>query len=70
MGLDVRKPVIGGLRTTKVQTSLHRLVRAFVIHILESIISKLATRKISTFKTGLNLVLSEAQKTGFVALPI
>ena len=40
----------------------------FVIHISESIISKLATRKISTFKTGLNLILSETLKTGFVAL--
>ena len=42
-GLDVRKPVFGCLRSTKAQTS------AFVIHVLESIISKLATGEISDF---------------------
>ena len=43
MGRDVRKPVYGGLRTTKV------LISAFVIRFLESIISKLATGQISIF---------------------
>ena len=37
----------GGLQTTKVQTSLPSLISAFVIRLLESIVSKLATSKIS-----------------------
>ena len=51
------------------------LINAFVIPFLKSIISKLATSKISIFllvsvaeQTGLNLTLSEALMTGFVAL--
>ena len=36
MGLDARKPVFGGLRTT--QEHPHRLISAFVIHL-----SRLAT---------------------------
>ena len=43
MGLDARKPVSRGLRTTKAQTSLRRLISAFVIRFLLSIISRLAT---------------------------
>ena len=39
MDLEARKPVFGGLRTTKAQT---RLISAFV-RLLETIISKLAT---------------------------
>ena len=53
---------------------MHSLISAFVIRLLESIISKLATSKISIFKlvsvaeeTGLSLALSETSKTGFVA---
>ena len=54
------------------------LISAFVVRLLESIISKLATREISLFKlvsvaeeTGLSLNLSESQKTGFhTARPI
>ena len=53
----------------------HRLISAFVIRILESIISKLASRKIPIFKlvsvavqAGLNLTLSETPKIGFVAV--
>ena len=80
MGLEARKPAFGGLRTTKAQTSLCicSLISAFVVRLLESIISKLATREISLFKlvsvaeeTGLSLNLSESQKTGFhTARPI
>ena len=58
-------PVFGGLQTKK----------AFVICLLDSIISKLATCAISIFylvsiakETGLSLTLSETRKTGFVAM--
>ena len=71
MGLGVRKSVFRGLRTTKAQTSL---ISAFVIRLLESIISRLATSEISIFyrgfvakQAGLNLTLSETLKTGFLA---
>ena len=74
MGLDVRKPVFGGLRTTTAQTSLRRLISAFVIRLLESLISKLATSEISIFflvsvagETGLILALLVTPKAGFVA---
>ena len=50
------------------------LISAFVIHLLESIISKLAKNEISILllvavaeETGLSFVLSETPKTGFVA---
>ena len=50
------------------------LISAFDIHLLESIISGLATSEISIFylvsvaeETGLSLTLSETPKTGFVA---
>ena len=50
------------------------LISAFVIRLLESIISKPATSEISIFylvsvaeETGLSLAFSETQKTGFVA---
>ena len=59
MDLDARKPVFGGMRTTKAQTSLRRLISAFVIRFLESIISKLATSKISIFE-----LVSVAEQTG------
>ena len=52
-----------------------RLISAFVTCFMESITSKLATGEISIFylisvakETGLNIVLSETPKTGFVAL--
>ena len=52
---------------------LHSLISAFVIHFLESIISKFATSEISIFylvpvaeETGLSLVFSETAKTGFL----
>ena len=51
-----------------------RLISAFVIRILESIIYGLATGQISSFKlvfvaeqAGLNLTSSETPKTGFLA---
>ena len=55
-----------------------RLISAFVIRFLESIIYGLATGQISSFKlvfvaeqTGLNLTSSETPKTGFLAsMPI
>ena len=57
------------------QTNLHRLISVFVIHFLESIISKLATGKIYIFQlvsvTGeidFSLALSETPKTDFVKL--
>ena len=50
------------------------LISAFVIRVLESNISKLATIEISVFwlvsvaeETGFSLALSETRKTGFVA---
>ena len=49
------------------------LISAFVIRLLESVISTLATNKFSSFKlvsvaeqTGLSLTLSETTKTGFL----
>ena len=53
---------------------MSRLIRTFVIHLLVSIIHKLATSEISFFyqvsvaeETGLSLVLLETPKTGFLA---
>ena len=52
---------------------MRSLISAFVIRFLESIVSKLATSKISIFylvsvdkQAGLNLTLSETPKTGFL----
>ena len=54
---------------------LCRLISSFVLTILESIISKLATTEISAFKlvsvaeqAGLNIAVSETLKTGFLVL--
>ena len=49
----------------------HSLIRAFVIRLLECIISRLATSEIFEVvsvaeQAGLNLTLSETQKTGFL----
>ena len=44
IGLNMRKPVLGGLPTTQGQTSLR--IQAFVIRYLESVICKLATSEI------------------------
>ena len=43
------KTCLQGLRTTKAQTSLCSLINAFVIHLLESFISRLNMREISIF---------------------
>ena len=45
MGLEARKPVFGGLRTTHPRS----LLSAFVIRFLESILCILATGEISIF---------------------
>ena len=37
------KPCLRGLRTTKPETSMRRLISPFFIHVLKSIISRLAT---------------------------
>ena len=54
---------------------LRSVISAFVIRLLESIISKLTTSKISLFllvsvaeQTGLGMNWSETQKTDFLAL--
>ena len=59
MGLGAGKPVFGALQTKQRQTSLGiradqpghpcRLISAFVIRFLESIMCKIATGKISIF---------------------
>ena len=49
MGHVARKPVFGGLRTTKAQISLRSLISAFVIRLLKSIISKLCYKQIFNF---------------------
>ena len=68
MGHDTRKHV-------QWFAILLQLISAFVIRLLEIIISKLDTSEISIFllvsvaeQAGLNLTLSETPKTGFVAL--
>ena len=73
MGLVTRKPVSGGREQHR-----SRLISAFVIRFLESIICNLATGEIWIFQlvsvaeeTGLKLALLETPKTGFLAtLPI
>ena len=54
---------------------LRSLISAFVIRLLESIISKHATSQVLIFEliyvaeeTGLSLALSETSKVGFVAM--
>ena len=78
MGLVERKPVFGGLANNKgadQPTHPGRLISAFVIRFLNSIISNLATNEILiillvsvTEETGLNLTLSETPKTGYVMM--
>ena len=77
MGLDARKPVFRGLRTTQGTDQPghpRSLISAFLIRLLASIIYRLATSEISILQlvfvvkqAGLNLALSEIPKTGFVA---
>ena len=82
MGLDARNPVFDVCQQQKRRPAqksadqpahLCSLISAFVIRLLESFISRLATSKISIFKlvsvaeeTGLSLTLLETPKTGFV----
>ena len=76
LGLDAKKTCLRGFANNKgVDQPAHqrRLISAFVIRLLETIISKLATSEISFFylvsvaeETGLSLGLSETPKTGFV----
>ena len=62
MGPNARKPVFSGLQTTQAQTSPCRLIRAFVIGFMESIICKLVTL---AEETGLKLALSETRRQVF-----
>ena len=68
LDLVARKPVFGGLQTTKAQTSLRlrRLIISFIIHVLESMIYRPAISEISIFlkvsvaeKADFNITLSE-----------
>ena len=76
LGLLVKTCLRGFANNTSADQSGHlpRLINAFVIRFLESIISKLVSSEISIFwlvsvseETGLNLTLSETPKTGFAA---
>ena len=76
MGLVSQKPVWGFANNKGADQPAHldSLISALVIHLLESIICKLATAEISIFQlvsvakeTGLKLALSETPKTGFLA---
>ena len=76
MGLDARKPVWGFANNKEADQPAHlrRLISAFVIRFLESIISRLVTSEISIFKlvsvaeeTDLSLAFSKTPKTGFLA---
>ena len=51
MGLDTRKPVFRGLRTTRADQPVHpcSLISNFVVRFLESVIYKLASGEISIF---------------------
>ena len=67
LGLGARKPVIGEFaNNTGADQPGHpcRLISTFVIRVLESIISKLATSEISIVL--LVLVCRKTSKTGFV----
>ena len=77
IGLNRIKPVFGGFANNKDEdrhAHLPSLISAFVIHLIQSIIARLAKSKISIFwlvslakETSLNLTLSETSKTGFVS---
>ena len=78
MRLDVSKPVSGVSMSANLSSGFRkhqwpRLISTFVVHFLESIISKLATGEISIIllvsaaeETGLNATLAESPKTVFV----
>ena len=77
MGLEARKPVFGGFGNNKGADrpgQMHNLISAFVIRLLESIISRLAKSENFNFLASLcskgewfESSLSETPKTGFVA---
>ena len=77
MGFDARKHVLGVANNKSTDQSAHpcRLISAFVIRILERIISNLATGEISSYllvsvaeQTGLSLAMSEPPKEVFLSL--
>ena len=77
MGLDTRKTCLGGFVNNKgADQPVHpcSLINAFVISLLENIISKFATSKISLSQlvsvaeqADLGMTWSETPKTGFLA---
>ena len=76
MGLDVKKTCLKGFENNKgpdQPAHSRSRISSFVIHLLESIISKLVTSEISIFwlvsvteQAGLSLTLSETLKAGLV----
>ena len=76
MVLNARKPVFGGCEQHRLRPAWASVQsdQRFVIRVLESTISKLATSEITVFylvsvaeETGFSLALLETPKTGFVA---
>ena len=76
-GPQHEKTCLRGLRKKGAEQPTHpcSLISALVIHLLENIISTLATGELSIFllvsvaeETGLSLTLPETRKTAFVAL--
>ena len=72
-GPQREKTCLLGFANNKGQSSLRSLICAFVIRLLKSIISRLATSEISLLylvsvveETGLSLALLETPKTGFL----
>ena len=75
MGLVTPKPVFGGFANNKgadQPVRLRRLISAFVIRLLKSFISKIASSEISIFylvcvaeDTGLSLALSDTPEDRF-----
>ena len=73
MGLNVRKPVLGGgwggnNKGADKTARMRRLVCAFVVGLLESIISNMATSNISLYsaqQAGLGMTWSETPKDRF-----
>ena len=76
-GLDVRKPVFRGFANNNgadQPAHLRSLISTFIIRLLESSISKLATGEIPIFQlvseaeqTDLSVPLSQTPNTGFLA---
>ena len=76
MGYDARKPVFEFANNKGADQPAHlrSLICAFVICLMEIIISRIATREVSIFllvsiaeQAGLNLTFSEIPKTGFIS---